>query len=66
MRASFSDLLWCLRAKSIFGFDRACVGVHEKRVNIKKAVIMAATIGQFFANCNVGFKKHSLLANHKH
>jgi len=35
---------WCFGGKSLHGFERTCIGVHEKRVNIKMAIIMAATI----------------------
>jgi len=44
MRPSFVDQLRgrCLNAKSLLGFDWTCTtGVHQKRVNVKSAVIMA-------------------------
>jgi len=46
MCVSFVNLLrgWCLSAKSLLGFDRACAGVHQKRVNVKSAIIMAGTM----------------------
>jgi len=34
----------CLRAKSILDFDRTCVGVHQKRANIKCAIVLATTM----------------------
>ena len=44
--ASFADLLResVSRAKLLLGFDRTCVVVHEKRVNIKMAIVMAPTV----------------------
>jgi len=46
MRASFVDQLrgHCFSAKSLFSFDGTCVGVHQKHVNIKSAIIMAGTM----------------------
>jgi len=42
MRASFVDLL--RESTSLLDFDSTCVGVHQKRVNIKNAITMTATM----------------------
>jgi len=34
----------CLREKLLLDFDWTWVGVHQKRVNIKSAITMAATM----------------------
>jgi len=48
----------CLRAKSLLGLDWTCACVHEKRVNIKSAIIMAGTM----TSCSTAIlaaKKHT-------
>ena len=67
MSVSFAETYFgnrCRREKSLLGFDRACVGVHEQRVNIKMAIIMT-DVGHynFMLNCNVDCKKQSLMQN---
>jgi len=42
MRASFVDVL--RESKSLLDFDWTCVGVHQKRVNMKSAITMTATM----------------------
>ena len=47
MRASFVDLYFgsrSLSAKSALGFAWKCVGVHQKHVNIRSAIKMAAAM----------------------
>jgi len=49
---------WCLRsAKSLLVFDWTVVDVHQKRVNIKSAIVMAATM----TSCSTAIlcKKHT-------
>ena len=47
MRVHFVETCFgsrCLGAKSLLGFDWTCVGIYQKRINIKIAIIMAATM----------------------
>ena len=35
----------CFKAKPLLGFDWTCFGVHQMHVNIKRTIVMAATVG---------------------